>query len=96
MFLEKCTYPWYLKLGSHELQVVSQSLNIAAESGELDSMSEDQAVRLHENIEREVQKRLEKDREYRESKERDNKRGGKREHREHRERDFSYDNADEN
>jgi hypothetical protein len=75
MFLEKNTYPWSLKCGNAEIQVVSRALMIAAESDELTEMEADTAERMHHNMERIIKEKLEKDRQWREQREQE---GGKR------------------
>jgi len=74
MFLEKSTYPWFLKLGKGEVQIISRSLMVAADSGELNELEAEDAEKMHGNMERIIKKQKEKDRMWREQRDSRNKR----------------------
>lgn len=73
MYLEKTTYPWSLKMGHRELEIVARALKIVSNDhdDEMGAGGADTAFHLHENITRVMSEKAEKERDYRERRERE-------------------------
>lgn len=86
MFLEKTSYPWHLKLGHQEIEVVIRCLHLASNSGNMTARDSEYARHLCDKIEGVMEEKLAQEREWEEK--RDNK--DNKFNRENRGRQMSY------